>query len=78
MITKSENAKIQIKKATQRRLKYLEDYNRYVKIYKKRLESVAENKSAYKIERILEDIQDEIDGVDLLIKIYKKDLEAIS
>ena len=78
MITKSENAKIQIKKATQRRLKYLEDYNRYEKIYKKRLESVAENKSAYKIERILEDIQDEIDGVDLLIKIYKKDLEAIS
>jgi hypothetical protein len=77
MITKSENAKIQIEKATQRRLKYLEEYNRYEKIYKKRLESVAENKSAYKIERILTDIQDEIDGVNLLIKIYKKDLEAI-
>jgi hypothetical protein len=67
-----KNAEMQLEKWIQRRLENLENYARY----KKRLETMIDKNSIYEIKDMLEEIEQEIDRADLMIKIYKKDLEA--
>ena len=67
-----KNAEMQLEKWIQRRLENLENYARY----KKRLETMIDKNSIYEIKDMLEEIEHEIDRADLMIKIYKKDLEA--
>lgn len=67
-----ERAQIYLDQAIKRREGYVAELSRYAAIYEKRKESQARDSSAWKIARILDDIQDEIDGVDMLIKSYKK------
>lgn len=67
-----KNAEMQLEKWIQRRLENLENYARY----KKRLETMIDKNSIYEIKDMLEEIEQEIDRADLMIRIYKKDLEA--
>lgn len=72
MITKQENARINIERALERRKEYIAEYNR--------LESICNNRnskkrSAQNIARLMLEMIDEIEGADSLIAVYKKDLE---
>jgi hypothetical protein len=74
MITKQENARISIERALERRKEYNAEYNRLEAICNNR-ESQYKNRSARNIARLMLDLMDEIEGVENLIKVYKKDLE---
>lgn len=74
MITKQENARINIERALERRKEYIAEYNRLESICNNR-ESQYKNRSARNIARLMLNLMDEIEGVESLIKIYRKDLE---
>jgi regulator of sigma D len=74
MITKQENARINIERALKRRKEYIAEYNRLEAICNNR-ESQYKSRSARNIARLMLDLMDELEGVESLIKVYKKDLE---
>ena len=76
MITKQENARINIERALERRKEYIAEYNRLEAICNNR-ESQYKKRSARNIARLMLDLIDEIEGADDLIKIYKRDLEGL-
>ena len=74
MITKQENARINIERALERRKEYIDEYNRLEAICNNR-ESQYKKRSARSIARLMLNLMDEIEGADSLIAVYKKDLE---
>jgi len=72
MITKQENARINIERALERRKEYIAEYNRLEAICNNRN---SKTRSARNIARLMLDLMDEIEGAESLIKVYKKDLE---
>jgi hypothetical protein len=74
LITKQENARINIERALERRKEYIAEYNRLMEICNNR-ESQYKNRSAQNIARLMVEILEELEGVESLIEIYQKDLE---